>query len=243
MTSCNVSKMVRYGIIKDYRQALRIGWIIRRRTKWRHPGMAASRNGGIQNWRHPWLVHEDWKPRYIFLQVLLIMAMVLELLIEIIEELTQETCALLSSFDQGHTTNALPSPSKVRLANGCAENSHTFLMITPCFPISRLNHRHSMSLLRIYLLGEVRKQFSLSKQPEALLHTLQRDPSISQISIRFGLGFDRSFDCHGMGIGVRVRIFWRLRYRVILLEIILIYAHVYSNGISLYLIVYPETPQ
>lgn len=52
--------------------------------------------------------------------------MVLELLIEIIEELTQETCALLSSFDQGHTTNALPSPSKVRLANGCAENSHTF---------------------------------------------------------------------------------------------------------------------
>lgn len=38
--------------------------------------------------------------------------------------------------------------------------------------------------VRICLLGEQRKQFSFPKQPEALLHTLHRHPSISQISIR-----------------------------------------------------------
>jgi len=43
-----------------------------------------------------------------------------------------------------------------------------------------------MSLLRMYLLREVGKQFLrwLPKQTEALLYILQRDPSISQISIR-----------------------------------------------------------
>ena len=50
----------------------------------------------------------------------------------------------------------------------------------------RLNCRHSMSLLRMCILGEVGNRFSLwlPKQTEALLHTLQRDLSIRQISIR-----------------------------------------------------------
>jgi len=57
------------------------------------------------------------------------------------------------------------------------------------------------------LLGEAGKQFLLwlPKQTEALLLTLQRDPPISQISIRLDWVFDRSFDRHGMSMGVRVR--------------------------------------
>ncbi len=101
-----------------------------------------------------------------------------------------------------------------------------------------------MSLLRMCLLGEVGNQFSLwlPKQTEALLYTLQRDRFISQISIRLDWVLDRSFVCHGMGMGVRVRVFGRLRHRAVLLEIIFVYAHVYSNGISSCLIVCPETP-
>ena len=57
---------------------------------------------------------EDWKFRYISQQAPPIIAMVSELLIEIIVKLTQETCALLSFFDAGPTTIALPSLSEVR---------------------------------------------------------------------------------------------------------------------------------
>jgi hypothetical protein len=66
-----------------------------------------------------------------------------------------------------------------------------------------------MSLPRMCLLGEVGNQFLLwlPKQMEALLHTLQRDPSTSQISIRLDWVLDRSFVCRGMDMGVRIRIF------------------------------------
>ena len=114
-------------------------------------------------------------------------------------KLTQETCVLLFFFDQGLTTNALLSLSKVRWADDYVANSHIFMTITTCFLISRLNRRHSMSLRRIRLLEKVRKQFSLLKQTKALVYTLQRNPFISQISIRLNWFFDRSFDYHDSG--------------------------------------------
>ena len=148
---------------------------------------------------------------------------------------------LIIIFNEDYATDVPPNLSEVRWAVGCAASSHTSLTITTCFLISHLKHHHSISLLRMCLL---RKQFSLwlPKQTEALLHTFQRDPSISQISMRLDWVFDRSFDCHSMSMGVRVRICWRIRNSVLWLEIILVYTSIAMESVHVLLFVlrYPQ---
>lgn len=173
---------------------------------WQHQQLATSRISGIRNWRHPWLEHEDWKLRYIFQQVPLIVAMVWKLSIETKWSRLKKHVPYYHFSTKAYDGRP-PKPLKSPLSRWLRRKfphlyvNYNMLSDKPSQP-SPLDVAPTDRLL-----GELRKQFSLPKQPEALPHTLQRDPSISPISIQFGQGFDWSPDCHGMGIGARVRIF------------------------------------
>lgn len=231
---CCVSKIVSYEIIKRL-----VSWnsnstaLIKDESgdiqKWQHSQLMTFTTDNIHNWRHSGMtahmISISGLKAFIYMLASLTHYSNSARAIDwrIIAKLTQETCVFLSFFDTDHTTDGFTSLSKIHWADGCAASSHASLTITTCFSISLLNHRHSMSLLRMCLLGTVRKQFSswLSKQTKALLHILQRDLFISQISIRLLWHSDRSFDCHDMSIEIWIEICWRMRISVVELEIIL----------------------